>query len=318
MAMTTKGSVAMMKRWIKPLAASCLLAATFAGAASARTIGISIAHFDEIYLALLMDAMRDQAQVRGVEAQFEDAHGDVERQLSQVQNFIAQKFDVIIVNSVDSEATTEITQAATAANIPLVYVLRGPAGEMLPEGVVFVRSDQKVAGTMQGTELAERLGGKGNVVIMQGELADEATLQRSEGVKEIIARHPEMKVLDVQTANYRREQAIDLMSNWLISGLEIDAVAANNDEMAIGALLALQQAGLDPKSVVVAGVDATPDALDYVARGELAFTVFQNAQEQGEQAVDAAVALMEGKPVEPAIYVPFELVTQENYRDFMK
>jgi ABC-type sugar transport system substrate-binding protein len=127
-----------------------------------------------------------------------------------------------------------------------------------------------------------------------------------------------MEVLDVQTANYRREQAIDLMSNWLISGHEIDAVAANNDEMAIGALLSLQQAGLDPKSVLVAGVDATPDALDYVARGELAFTVFQNAQEQGKQAIDAAVALMEGKPVERAIYVPFELVTQENYRDFMK
>jgi ABC-type sugar transport system substrate-binding protein len=108
------------------------------------------------------------------------------------------------------------------------------------------------------------------------------------------------------------------MSNWLISGLEIDAVAANNDEMAIGALLALQQVGLDPESVVVAGVDATPDALDYVARGELAFTVFQNAQEQGKQAIDAAAALMEGKPVEPAIYVPFELVTRENHQDFLK
>jgi inositol transport system substrate-binding protein len=298
------------------VAIACL--AALSGNASAQNIGISIAHFDENYLTLLMDAMRAHAKNRSVQAQFEDAHGDVERQLSQVQNFIAQKVDAIVVNAVDSEATAKITQTAVAAKVPLVYVLRGPAGQTLPKGVVFVRSDQKVAGTMQGNELAKRLHGKGNVVIMEGELADEATLQRSEGVKEVVAQHPEMRILEVQTANYRREEAITLMSNWIISGLEIDAVAANNDEMAIGAILALEPANIDPRTVVVAGVDATPDALDQVARGTLAFTVFQNAKAQGEQAVDAAVSLVQGKPVEPEIYVPFELVTQENHKQFQK
>jgi inositol transport system substrate-binding protein len=302
----------------KFVAVATVCLAALSGNASAQNIGISIAHFDENYLTLLMDAMRAQTKTRSVQAQFEDAHGDVERQVSQVQNFIAQKVDAIIVNAVDSEATASITQAAVAAKVPLVYVLRGPAGTTLPKGVVFVRSDQKVAGTMQGNELARRLDGRGNVVIMEGELADEATLQRTEGVKEVVAQHPEMRILEVQTANYRREEAITLMSNWIISGLEIDAVAANNDEMAIGAILALEQANIDPRTLVVAGVDATPDALDQVARGTLAFTVFQNAKAQGEQAVDAAVSLVQGKPVEPEIYVPFELVTQENHKQFQK
>ena len=95
-------------------------------------------------------------------------------------------------------------------------------------------------------------------------------------------------------------------------------MAANNDEMAIGAILALEQANIDPRTVVVAGVDATPDALDQVARGTLAFTVFQNAKAQGEQAVDAAVSLVQSKPIEPEIFVPFELVTQENHQQFQK
>ena len=300
------------------LAASALFLFALSGAASAKTIGITIAHFDENYLALLMDAMRPRAEARSVQAQFEDAHGDVEKQLSQVQNFITQKVDAIVVNAVDSDATGPITRAAQDAKIPLVYVLRGPSEPTLPKGVVFVRSDQKVAGTIQGEELAKRLGGKGDVVIMLGELADEATPLRTAGVKEVLARYPGIRIVGEQAANYRREQALDLMGNWLISGLKIDAVAANNDEMAIGAVLALQQANIDPKTVVVAGVDATPDALQQLAQGNLAFTVFQNARAQGEQAVDAAVALTEGKPVEQQIVVPFELVTRDNHKQYLK
>jgi ABC-type sugar transport system substrate-binding protein len=91
------------------LVASSLCLAALSGAASAQKIGVSIAHFDETYLVLLMNAMRGQIEARAVQAQFEDAHGDVERQLSQVQNFIAQKVDAVIVNAVDSEATSRIT-----------------------------------------------------------------------------------------------------------------------------------------------------------------------------------------------------------------
>jgi inositol transport system substrate-binding protein len=112
---------------------------------------------------------------------------------------------------------------------------------------------------------------------MMGELATQAAALRTQGVEKVVAQHPEMKIVQKQTANWRRNEAIDLMNNWLVAGTKIDAVAANNDEMAIGAIIALQQAGKDPKSIVIGGVDATDDALNEMEKGNLAVTFFQDA-----------------------------------------
>ena len=130
------------------------------------------------------------------------------------------------------------------SGIPLVYVNRGPEQKELPEKVVVVESDHFIAGRLEMEALAECMGGKGNVAIMLGELASNATPQRTAGNKEVIAKYPDIKVVQEQTANYQRNQAIDLMTNWITSGEEINAVAANNDEMAIGAIIAMQQAGM--------------------------------------------------------------------------
>ena len=116
---------------------------------------------------------------------------------------------------------------------------------------------------------------------MEGELSDQATRLRTEGVEKVVAQHPGMKVIAKQNADYDRGKALDLMNNWLSTGDHIDAVAANNDEMAIGAILALQQAHVRSQECVVAGVDATPDALAEMAKGRLAVTVFQDARSQG-------------------------------------
>ena len=287
------------------------------GPASAATIGASISHFDETFLTLIIGAMKAEAQKTGTTVEFEDAAGDTDRQLSQVQNFAAQHVDAIIVNAVDSSATGKMTEAATAAHIPLVYVNRGPDAATLPAGVSFVSSDEHVSGRLQGEALAKLLGGKGNVVIMEGELSDQATRLRTEGVQKVAAEHPGMKVIAVQPADYSRAKAIDLMNNWLSTGDRIDAVAANNDEMAIGAILALRQAQVDPKSVVVAGVDATPDGLAEMAKGRLAVTVFQDAKSQGRVAVDTALKMVNGETVPGHVDVPFELVTPDNMKDYV-
>ena len=113
--------------------------------------------------------------------------------------------------------------------------------------IVYVGSDENVSGKLEGEAIAKLLKGKGNVVIMMGELATQAAALRTEGVEKVFAQHPEIKVVQKQTANWRRNEAIDLMNNWLVAGTKIDAVAANNDEMAIGAIIALQQAGKDPE-----------------------------------------------------------------------
>lgn len=304
---------------MKRLLAACMAAMLIAVPAMAKTtVGVSMALFDDNFLTLLREAVADHAKATpDVAIQFEDAQGDVGRQLSQVQNFISQKVDAIIVNLVDSSATKAVTQAAFQAGIPLVYVNRQPDETEFAGKVVVVASDDLLAGRLQMTELAKRMGGKGNLAIMLGDLANGATRGRTAGVKEVLAQNPGIKVVEEQTANWERGKAIDLMSNWISKGAKIDALASNNDEMALGALIAMRQAGLSPQKIAVGGVDATPDALATVAKGELAVTVFQNAKGQGQRALDNALKMVRGEKVATRDIIPYELVTPQNYKEFL-
>jgi ribose transport system substrate-binding protein/inositol transport system substrate-binding protein len=141
---------------------------------------------------------------------------------------------------------------------------------------------------------------------------------RTQDIKDVIAT-PEcsfITIVEEQTANWSRTQGTDLMTNWLSAGVEFDAVIANNDEMAIGAIQALKAAGRAMDTVVVGGVDATADALAAMAAGDMDVTVFQNAAGQGQGAVNAALKLARGEAVEKKVYVPFELVTPANLADY--
>ncbi|WP_172117836.1 sugar ABC transporter substrate-binding protein [Halomonas hibernica] len=286
--------------------------------AMAQSIGVSVAWFDDNFLTSMRQAMAAEAETQGYDIQFLDAQGDIGRQLSQVQSLAAQGVDAIIINPVDTAATSRMTGEAVLQSIPLVYVNREPEGDDLDnEGVVFVGSDQKVSGEMQMRALAELLGGEGNVAIMLGELSSGATHQRTEGVKEVAAEYPGITIVAEQPADYQRTQAIDLMTNWIVGGQEINAIAANNDEMAIGALNAMRQLGISPEDTIVGGIDATRDALDSMQSGELAVTVFQDPVGQGGGAVKAAIALAEGNEVEKSTMVPFQLVTPETLEEFL-
>lgn len=285
---------------------------------SAATIGVSMALFDDNFLAAVRQAMADHAKAQpDVQIQFQDAQGDVGRQLSQVQNFVSQKVDAIIVVPVDTSATRRITTTATQAGIPLVYVNRKPDEPSLPPKVSVVASDDVLAGRLEMTELAKRMGGKGNLVIMLGDLANNSTQGRTAGVKEVLKSHPGITVIEEQSANWERTKAIDLMSNIISKGTKVDGVASNNDEMALGAVIALQQAGIAPRTVAIGGIDATQDALAAMQKGDLAVTVFQNAKGQGTTALDDAVKLMKGEAVAQQHTVPFELVTPDNLRTFL-
>lgn len=283
-----------------------------------QLIGVSMAHFDDNFLTILRTAMAEHAAtIPDIEIQFADAQGDVGRQLSQIQNFAAQNAAAIIVNAADTSATPGMTKVARDAGIPLVYVNRKPAEETLPAGVVFVGSEDLQAGTLEMEELARLMSHRGNVAIMVGELASNGAQLRTRAVENVVAKYPAMKVVEKQVGNFQRERGLDLMNNWLTAGVKIDAVAANNDEMAIGAIMAIHQAGIKPGTILVGGVDATPDALAELAKGTLAVTVFQNARGQARGAVDAAVKLSRGETVDSFVWIPFELVTRENYKAFL-
>ncbi|WP_411037553.1 sugar ABC transporter substrate-binding protein [Shinella sp. BYT-45] len=296
------------------------LAVMMSTAAHAETIGVSMALFDDNFLTVLRNGMSDYAKtLDGVELQIEDAQNDVAKQQSQVQNFIASGVDAIIVNPVDTDATAALSKAAADAGIPLVYVNREPVNvNELPEKQAFVASNEQESGTLQTKEVCRLLNGKGKVVVMMGELSNQAARMRTQDIKDVIATDEckGLEIVEEQTANWSRTQGSDLMTNWLSAGVEFDAVISNNDEMAIGAIQALKAAGRAMDSVVVAGIDATQDALAAMAAGDLDVTVFQDAAGQGKGSVDAALKLAKGEKVETKVYIPFQLVTPANIADF--
>jgi inositol transport system substrate-binding protein len=295
----------------------CVLPGLLA-AAQAATLGVSMARFDDNFLTAVRASMQERARELNVAIQFEDAQNDIGRQLSQIQNFVAQKVDAIIVNPVDTDATSRLTRLVARAGIPLVYVNRKPAEAQLPARVSFVGSDETQSGTLQMTEVCRLLHGSGAIVILMGELTNQSARQRTQDIYDVIAR-PQcrgIRVLDKQAANWNRTEAADLMTNWLSAGLRPQAVVANDDEMAIGALQSLKQARL-LSGTIVAGIDATPDGLAALKSGQLAATVFQNAPAQGAGAVDTALKLARGEKVPSFVWVPFELVTRANLAAYL-
>lgn len=296
--------------------AIALLAST---SAFAGDLGVSMANSDT-FLTVLRKGIEKAAADANQPVQIEIADDDVQKQLSQIQNFIAAKVDAIIVNAVDTSATAPMTKLANDAGIPIVYVNRQPIDvDALGEKGAFVASNEVDSGTLETKEVCRLLGGKGDILIMVGDLANQAAVQRTKDIHDVIAT-PEcsgMKVLDEQTAVWDPVKAQDLMTNWIAAGHKPAAVIANNDNMAIGAINAMKSAGWDMKDVVVAGIDATQEALAYMKQGDLDVTVFQDAFGQGSGAVDAALKLAKGEKVETKVWIPFQLVTPENMDQFV-
>jgi len=301
------------------LALSMMLASGFATAADLK-VGVSMSAFDDTFLTYLREDMDKQAKSYpkgdGVQLQFEDARADVVKQLSQVENFISQNVDAIIVNPVDTASTANIIKAATAAKIPLVFVNRRPDQKDLPKDVVAVTSDDVEAGKLQMQYIAEKLGGKGKIVILLGDLANNSTTNRTKGVKEMLAKYPGIKIEQEQTGIWLRDKGMTLVNDWLTQGREFNAVLANNDEMAIGASMALKSAGKEKGSVLIAGVDGTPDGLSAITKGDMTVSAFQDAKGQAVGSVEAARKMAKHEPVEQNVVIPFQLITPDNVKDF--
>ncbi|MEY5098481.1 MAG: hypothetical protein RJA36_1200 [Pseudomonadota bacterium] len=302
-----------MKKLLIAAAVTSALASPFA--AHAEKIGVAMSAFDDTFLTILRGGISDSAKKAGASVQIEDSRNDVATQISQVQNMIAQKVDAIIVNPVDTDVTPKITKMAADAKIPLVYVNRKPVDfEKLPAGVAFVASDEKVSGTLQTQHVCKLLKGRGEVLVLMGELSNEAARTRTKDIEDVVTSKEcsGMKIVDKREGKWSRTSAQDIATNWLSSGLKFDAIIANNDEMAIGAINALKAAKKWTPATIVAGIDATPDALASMKAGDLKVTVFQNAHGQGAGAVEAALKLVKKQPVDRFVNVPFELVTPEN------
>ncbi|TIS02718.1 MAG: sugar ABC transporter substrate-binding protein, partial [Mesorhizobium sp.] len=226
---------------MKKLLLGVALSALMCSSAFAAKIGVSMALFDDNFLTVLRNGMIAQAKgMDGVELQVEDAQNDVAKQLDQIKNFAASGVDAIIVNPVDTSATQAMSDAAAAAKIPLVYVNREPVNvDKLPDNQAFVASNEAESGTLETKEICRLFKEAGkkeaNVYVIMGELSNQAAVQRTKDIDEVIAT-PDcnfIKIIDKQTSNWKRDEAQNLMTNWLSSGKPFDGVIANNDESAI-------------------------------------------------------------------------------------
>jgi inositol transport system substrate-binding protein len=294
-----------------------------ARAAESKTkIGVSMALFDDVWLTLVRNAITKWGSEHpDVDLTIVDASNDSAKQTGQVENFLAQGMDAVVILPVDTAATGPMTKALVKAGKPLVYVNRLPSN--LPKGVLYCGSNSIDAGIMNMEELGKAMGGKGNLVILMGELSNEAAIGRTDGIKKVVKeKFPDIKIIREQSGNWKREQGKTIMENWLASGQQIDGVASNNDEMALGALQAIKAAGKLDK-IHVGGTDASHDALESMDKGELNDTVFQDPVAQGQESVNAAYLLAKKQPNPKVadgnkIWIPYQRVTKENYKSFLK
>ena len=312
---------------MKKLLLTGAVTALMTTAALAQQIGVSVARFDDNGLTVMRNGMAaHEAALDGVNLQVEDATDDVAKQLDQINNFIASGVDAIIVNAVDTNATEAMSNAAAAANVPLVYVNRQPINmDTLPDGQAFVASNEIESGTLAAFQMCRQLRGEGKsggatAYVLMGQLSNQAAVQRTKDFHDVIGMDMcnFITIIDEQTANWSRDEAQDLMTNWISSGEPFDAVFGNNDEMAIGAIQAMKAAGISMDDVVVGGVDATSDALLSMQAGDMDVTVFQDLAGQGAGSIDTALALIKGEEVDKTVFIPFKLVTPENISEFLQ
>ncbi len=226
-----------------------------------------------------------------------DANYDQITQDRQVDEMIVQKFDAILLDAVDSNASKPFIHRAVVAGIPVV----GSNAPLTSDEIVsYIGSDDKEAGRRETQALIDKLGGKGNLVAFQGPIGQLSAIQRWDGAKEIIAKYPGVKTLTVKTANWSRAEAMTLMQNWLTAYPgQINGVVGGNDEMALGAIAAMRSQGIDPKTVPSVGIDGVHDALTAVKQGVMVMSVAQDAHAQSQGALDIALRKLEGPSYKP-------------------
>ncbi|HTC53930.1 MAG TPA: ribose ABC transporter substrate-binding protein RbsB [Steroidobacteraceae bacterium] len=273
--------------------------------ASAVTVGLSISTMNNPFFVALRDGAEREAKLVGIELITVDAQNDPAKQIAGVEDLIQKKVPVILLNPTDSDAVANVVKEATAAGVKVISLDRAVNGAAVS---AHIASDNAAGGRMAGEFLLKKLGGKGNLVELEGIPGSSAARERGEGFAAAIAGHADVKLIAQQPANFDRAQGLTVMENILQANKDIQGVFAQNDEMALGALRAIEEAGL--KQVAIVGFDATPDAVAAVKAGRLAATVQQKPELIGKMGVDAAKLLIEGKPVAASIPVPLALVTE--------
>lgn len=299
----------------------CVVMVSVWGAVNAQAeevvIGAAMANFSDKWLSYLHDGVNAFGEECGdCKIMMTDGKADPAVQLNQVETLLTQGVDAIAIVPVDISTMGPIITAVKGAGVPLVVINRLPEPEFMEEVDVYCGSESIQAGIMQGEWIADALGEEGGKIgIMTGMPGHEAAMMRTAGNKQIFDQYDNIEVVVEATGKWDRALGMQVAENWIQADHGLDAIVCNNDEMAIGTLLAAQAAGITDEDLLIAGVDATPDALEFLGKG-LDVTVFQSAHGQGYGGAEAAYKLAKGEAVEKMQWIPYELVTVENMADY--
>ena len=287
--------------------------------AQKQTIALCIAQTTNEFQSRIVDAIMKYAEENGLNEKYDftlfDANFDTARQLQQVENAINNNVAGIIMIPVDMEGSVVAVNAANDAGVPIV----GCNSDITDNSLFscYVGSDTVESGRIEMAALAEAMGGEGKLVELQGNFGESPQILRHQGIEEILAGFPNIEIVASDTGNWSRDTAKTKMENWISTGImdDVKAVVCHNDAMAVGCMMALEEAGMN--HILIAGIDANADMLGYLKEGRVAVTVFQNAVGQGIGAIKAVVAIAEGQEYPKFDWIPYELVTVETADNYL-
>lgn len=240
-----------------------------------------------------------------------DGQADIAKQISQAEDLIAKKVDVIVLNPQDADGSAQVLDLAKAADIPVVEV---NTETVRKDYKSYVGSYDVEAGEIMAQHVADILQGSGQVAILEGLMGQSPQILRLEGIHNILKKYPDIKVLATLSADWSRDKAMAVAEDWLGKYPDLKAVICENDDMAMGVVQVATDQGRD---LIVVGTDGIPDAVQAVKDGRMSCSVLQDAVGQATTSMDVAVKIAKGEAVEEKYLVPFKLITAENADEFM-
>lgn len=274
-------------------------------------VALLVSTLNNPFFVDLRDGAQAEAKKLGVDLQVSDAQNDSAKQQDQAQNAQSQGAKAVIINPVDSDAAGPAVAPLLSANLTVISVDRSVTGEKVTSHIA---SDNVAGGAQAADTLANSMGEKGEVLVLQGIPGAASTRDRGKGFKDRIKKYSNIKVVAEQTANFDRAEALNVATNLLQSHPNATGIYAENDEMALGAIQALgAKAG---KEIKVVGFDGTADGMKAIKAGTMAGTIAQQPKELGRSAVAAAVKAIKGQSVPKTEPITVKTVTVKNVGDF--
>lgn len=306
-----------MKKLMSVVAVGSIALALMSGSASAAKFVVGYANYadSDVFPMAVKNAFAQAAKADpNVEVKFADANLDISKQLDQIDNFVAQKVNAIVVVPVDYQGVVPGVEKANAAGIPIISLNIASAGGKS----TFVGSKNYDAGRLQGEFMKAKLPKNAKILYLQGIQGMYHSTERLQGFTDACLKlRPDVKVLSNLSGNYSRAEGMKITEDWIQSFPQFDAIIAANDQMALGALQALKTAGR-LKGVMISGIDGTADALAAIEAGEMSQTIFQNAKGQADSAFQLVAGLSKGQSLPKEKLVPFESITKENVAKYKK